>query len=138
MERCRLRSKYIIYVHFRYWFSSLDIYLPCTDYDDCSSCSDVPGCGWCEDDAKCSNGNIEGPLSGGGCKAWHYQECPGGLQVINYIILALLIIFILINVITFCLNSTAAVQPEVRLEWYRFQRSSKTWVFTYFSVFFSY
>jgi len=104
---------------------------PCNENTDCSSCTDSPGCGWCADSNKCSNGNDLGVLDGTGCRNWHYQECPAGTEVINFILLVLLILLFLINMITYVWYQVAETKPPIRTEWYRFQRSCKAWTMVF-------
>jgi hypothetical protein len=51
-----------------------------------------------------------------------------GLEIVNYIFLAILLILFTINALSFTLDDTSTGEISRRQEWYRFQRSSKAWV----------
>lgn len=131
---------------------SLITKLPCIRYTTCSGCMENPSCGWCEAGPvrspngtnngtayQCVEGSALGPYNGYlGCRSWHFRECPSiAITVGSAIIFALVAILFLINAVSFIWED-AGERPSKRLQWYRFQRSSKAyaalWQLQYFAV----
>jgi hypothetical protein len=125
--------------------------LPCYRYDTCSGCMENPSCGWCEAGAivpfnstvnasRCIEGSRLGPSNGYlGCRSWHFQECPSiAITVGSAIIAALVGLMFAINAISFIWEDSGSDRPAKRMQWYRFQRSSKAyaalWQLQYFAV----
>lgn len=101
----------------------------------CTACVDNPACVWCASSRTCVIGTVEGPaapLSQFECRSWFHASCPSiGINIVNYIITAVLGIVLLISLISGALNDSSEEVPERRTEWYLFQRANKLWSMVY-------
>lgn len=101
----------------------------------CTACVDNPACVWCASARTCVVGTVIGPtapLSTFECRSWFHGECPSvGINIMNYIMTAVVGIITLISLISGALNDTTDEIPERRTEWYLFQRANKLWSMVY-------
>lgn len=102
----------------------------------CTACVDNPACVWCASARTCMIGTSIGPTlsiaNGGECRSWFHGECPSvGINIMNYIMTAVVGIITLISLISGALNDTTDEIPERRTEWYLFQRANKLWSMVY-------
>lgn len=101
----------------------------------CTACVDNPACVWCSSARTCVVGTSTGPsypLATFECRSWFHGECPNvGINIMNYIMTAIVGIVALISLTSGALNDTAEEIPERRTEWYLFQRAGKLWSMVY-------
>jgi hypothetical protein len=103
--------------------------------NNCTGCVDNPACVWCSSARTCVEGDANGPfapLSEFECRSWFWGSCPSvAIDIVNYLMTAILGICLLISFISGTLVDTSAENPERRTEWYLFQRAGKIWSMIY-------
>jgi hypothetical protein len=111
---------------------SLKTYFPCELLsNNCTGCVDNPGCIWCASSRLCYPGDRNGPFATVKefeCRSWFHGSCPSvAIDIVNYIMTAILGICLLISLLSGTIIDTASEDPERRTEWYLFQRAGKIW-----------
>eukprot|EP01130_Rhizamoeba_saxonica_P000572 TRINITY_DN10540_c0_g1_i1.p1 TRINITY_DN10540_c0_g1~~TRINITY_DN10540_c0_g1_i1.p1 ORF type:complete len:981 (-),score=167.65 TRINITY_DN10540_c0_g1_i1:52-2943(-) len=102
--------------------------LSCEEHFTCSGCITNPSCGWCASSGTCEYGTIIESVESNFCRQWHYDECPNGFVVINYAMLAIIVLLILVNIVSEIIdNSEGDEGVDKREEWYSMQRCNKVW-----------